>query len=61
MGFLILLLGSTAEVFQLLTVVLDLPIFFQNIQLDFQIFDLRFQVVQLGEKSTAVSIGESGR
>ena len=41
-GFLILLLGSTAEGFQLLTVVLELAILFQNIQLDFQIFDLRF-------------------
>ena len=41
-GFLILLLGSTAESFQLFAVVLHLPIFFQDFQLDFQIFDLRF-------------------
>ena len=52
----ILFFGSTAKSFQLLAVVLDLTIFSQDIQLDFQIFDLSFQVVQLGEKSTAVSI-----
>ena len=56
MGFLILLFGTTAESFQFLAVVLHLTIFLQDFQLDFQILDLRFQVVQLGEKSTAVSI-----
>lgn len=46
--FLILLFITTAKSFQLLAVVLYLPIFFQNIQLDFQIFNLCFQVIQLG-------------
>lgn len=49
----ILLFGSTAESFQLLAVVLHHPILFQNIQLNYQIIDFRFQVVPLGEKSTA--------
>ena len=35
---------------------LELAVFFQNAQLHFQVFKLRFQTVQLGHQATAVSI-----
>ena len=55
--FLAVLLRSTsAEGFQLLAVHFQLAVFPQDFQLHLQVLDLSFHCVQLGEKSSAVSV-----
>ena len=52
----VLLRSTSAEGFQLLAVHFQLAVFPQDFQLYLQVLDLRFHVVQLGEKSSAVSV-----
>ena len=52
----VLLRSTSAEGFRLLAVHFQLAVFPQDFQLHLQVLDLRFHVVQLGEKSSAVSV-----